>query len=195
MRCRATACRATRRETAIPSLEWSAPLGRTTIVTTCAFKRIPSERTLSKSLRRRSRCSGLNRRSADLWSGGESAPSLRTPCVEDSSTGLGCHSGPETVSPLALEVARLKSAFHRPAPTPVRIRQSQGSAYSRRERNLQAPAGGCQFVIARREIRAPFGRLVQPVYTAIPPPAHLRDSRHREGRYRVNDLGTLSRSP
>ena len=86
-------------------------------VTTCAFKRRPPEKTASKSLRRRSRCFGLNRRSEDLRSGRESAPSLRTPCAEDSPTCLGRHPGSETVTTLALQVARLKSAFHRTAPT------------------------------------------------------------------------------
>ena len=88
------------------------------IVTTCSFKRIPPEKTFPKSLRRRSRCSGLNRRSEGSRSGGEFAPSLRTPGAEDSATCLGRHSGSETVTPFTFQVARLKSAFHGTAPDP-----------------------------------------------------------------------------
>ena len=88
------------------------------MVTTRTFNRIPSDKTLEKSLRRRSRRSGPNRRSGSLCSGRESAPSLRTPCTENPPTSLGGHPGSKAVTSFALEIARLKSAFHRTALTP-----------------------------------------------------------------------------
>ena len=66
-----------------------------------------------KSLRLRSLRSAPSRRSVEPCSGGESAPSFRTPSAEDPPPCLGSHSRPEAMPPLAFEVARLKSAFHR----------------------------------------------------------------------------------
>ena len=67
--------RAARRGTVSPSLGWFAPLGRKTSVMACAFTRVPPERTLSNSFRRRNRCSGLSRRSESA----SSAESLLRP--------------------------------------------------------------------------------------------------------------------
>ena len=184
----------TRRATASPSLGWFTPLGRTTSVTTRAFNRIPSEKTFAKSLRRRSRRSGPNRRSEDPHSGREFGSSLRTPRAEDSPSCLGGHSGPEAMTPLAFEVARLKCAFHRTVSTPVRIRRRSGSACNRRAWNLQAGLGQCQFNRPNCGI-SPFvwSRRTTSIHSTVPPLIH-RSNRQQEYRKGANGLGTLSRS-
>ena len=159
-----------------------------------ALNRIPSEKALAKSLRRRSRRSDPNRRSEDPRSGRESVSSLRTPCAEDPPPCLCGHSSPEAMAPFAFDVARLKSAFHRTVSTRVWVRRRHGSACSRRERNLQVRLGRCQFVAGNRgSSPGVWPCRTTGIHFILPPRIH-RSRREREYRNGANGLGTLSRS-
>ena len=193
---RTTALRATRRETASPSLEWPAPLGRATMVTTCKFNRKPLEKTLAKSFRRRSRCSGPKRRSGNPCSGRESAPSFRTPCTENPPTRLGGHARPETVASFAFQVARLERAFHRTMTASGEAGRNRRSARGRRGRESTGACGAVSIRPAKP--RSSTLRLVVPDnrYTLqSPPPPNHRDRRHDEDRNGVKRLGTLPLPP